>query len=298
MTFTTKIKEELSLIDLEPVGARIFLAAYLNTNGKLSKNKLIFVIENAKVARRIYKTIKETYNIDINITVRTQKRFRVKQIYILKINQKVDLILKDLKTIKDNLESDEEKTFYLKGAFLGAGNISDPSTSGYHFEILTDIKSEASFINKLLHHFNFNSKIIVRDNGYMIYIKSSENISDILKMFGAINSLFYFEDIRIYKDHKNMVNRLNNCELANQEKTINAGMKQVEDIKYLQKHKFFDLLDDKTKEVAKYRLQYPETSYEELANIISLEIEKKVTKSYINHHIRKINEIKKRIAKN
>jgi DNA-binding protein WhiA len=95
-----------------------------------------------------------------------------------------------------------------------------------------------------------------------------------------------------------MVNRLNNCELANQEKTINAGMKQVEDIKYLQKHKFFDLLDDKTKEVAKYRLQYPETSYEELANIISLEIEKKVTKSYINHHIRKINEIKKRIAKN
>jgi DNA-binding transcriptional regulator WhiA len=80
MTFTTKIKEELSLIDLEPVGARIFLAAYLNTNGKLSKNKLIFVIENAKVARRIYKTIKETYNIDINITVRTQKRFRVKQI--------------------------------------------------------------------------------------------------------------------------------------------------------------------------------------------------------------------------
>lgn len=297
MTFTTKVKEELSLIDLETVEARIFLAAYLSVTGKVNKNNITFVIENAKAARRIYKIIKETYNIDINITVRTQKRFRVKQIYILKITQKIDLILKDLKTIKVNLESDEEKISYIKGAFLGSGNISDPATSGYHFEILTNIKMEANFINRLLLYFNFNSKIIIRDNGYMVYIKSSENISDILKMLGAINSLFYFEDIRIYKDHKNMVNRLNNCELANQEKTINAGMKQVEGIKYLQKNKLFEILDTKTKEVANYRLQYPETSYEELANIISLEVERKVTKSYINHHVRKINELIKRHKK-
>lgn len=297
MTFTTKIKEELSLIDLEPVESRIFLAAYLNVTGKINKGNITFIIENAKVARRIYKVIKETYNIDINITIRTQKRFKIKQIYILKIIQKVELILKDLKTIKDNLESDEEKISYLKGVFMASGNISDPSTSGYHFEILTNTKKEASFINKLLIHFNFNSKIIIRDNGYMVYIKSSENISDLLKMFGAINCLFYFEDIRIYKDHKNMVNRLNNCELANQEKTINAGIKQVESIKYLQKNKLFDLLDDKTKRVAKYRLEYPETSYEELANIISLEIEKKVSKSYINHHFIKINELIKKHKK-
>jgi DNA-binding protein WhiA len=128
-------------------------------------------------------------------------------------------------------------------------------------------------------------------------IKSSENISDILKMFNTINSLFYFEDIRIYKDHKNMVNRLNNCELANQEKTINTGLKQLEGIKYLKKHHLLDLLDLKTKEVANYRLDYPETSYEELANIISLETEKKVTKSYINHHFIKINELIKRHKK-
>lgn len=297
MTFTTKVKEELSLIDLEPIESRIFLAAYLNVTGKISKNSIIFVIENAKVARRIYKIIKETYNVEINITIRTQKRFKIKQIYILKIIQKVDLILKDLKTIKNNLESNEEKITYLKGVFMASGNISDPSTSGYHFEILTGTKVEASFINKMLLNFNFNSKIIIRDNGYMVYIKSSENISDLLKMFGTINSLFYFEDIRIYKDHKNMVNRLNNCELANQEKTIKAGISQIEGIKYLQKNKLFNLLDEKTKIVANYRLEYPETSYDELANIISLETEKKVSKSYINHHFIKINELIKKHKK-
>lgn len=297
MTFTTKVKEELALLDLEPVEARIILAAYLNVTGRVQKNSITFIIENAKVARMIYKIIKETYNININITVRTQKRFRIKQIYILKINQKINYLLDDLNTTKSALESDEEKTSYLKGSFLGSGNISDPSTSGYHFEILTNTKKEASFINHLLLEFNFNSKIIVRDNGYMVYIKSSENISDLLKMFNTINSLFYFEDIRIYKDHKNMVNRLNNCELANQEKTINTGLKQLEGIKYLKKYHLLDLLDLKTKEVANYRLDYPETSYEELANIISLETEKKVTKSYINHHFIKINELIKRHKK-
>jgi len=297
MTFTTKVKEELALLDLEPVEARIVLAAYLNVTGKITKNSITFVIENAKIARRIYKIIKETYNININITVRTQKRFRIKQIYILKINQKINYILEDLNTIKNSLESNEEKISYFKGSFLGSGNLSDPSTSGYHFEILTNIKKEAIFINHLFLEFNFNSKIIVRDNGYMVYIKSSENISDILKMFNTVNSLFYFEDIRIYKDHKNMVNRLNNCELANQERTINTGLKQLEGIKNLKKNHLLDLLDPKTREVADYRLNYPEASYEELAGIISLETEKKVTKSYINHHFIKINELIKRHKK-
>lgn len=294
MTFTTKVKEEIAFINPDPIEARIILAAYLNISSKIAKKEITFVIENAKIARRIYSIIKETYNININITIRFQKRFRAKQIYILKVNQKVDLIINDLKTIKNNLSSNEEKIAYLKGSFLGSGNISDPSTSGYHFEILASEKKEATFINKLLNSFNLKSKVIIRDNGHMIYIKTSEAISDILKMFNAINSLFYFEDIRIYKDHKNMVNRLNNCELANQEKVIETGLKQLENIRYLQENDLVDLLDEKTKEVIKYRVSYPEVSYDELAKIISSETEKKVTKSYINHHFIKINELVKR----
>ena len=110
-------------------------------------------------------------------------------------------------------------------------------------------------------------------------------------MFQATNSLFYFEDIRIYRDHKNMVNRLNNCEIANQEKTLKAGMKQLENIKFLKENKLYNLLDEKTQLVMEYREKYPEISYQELADVISMETDYKIGKSGINHHFIKVNEL-------
>ena len=126
-------------------------------------------------------------------------------------------------------------------------------------------------------------------------IKSGETISDFIKLMGAVNSLFYFEDIRIYKDHKNMVNRLNNCEQANIEKTMKTSLEQIKMIEFLKDNDYFSLLDEKTQEVAEVRHKYPEESYQVLADILSKEQEKKVTKSYINHHLRKVNEIYNRI---
>ena len=137
----------------------------------------------------------------------------------------------------------------------------------------------------------FDSKVLERNNKYMIYLKSAEEISDMIRMFRASNALFYFEDIRIYRDHKNMVNRLNNCEIANQEKTTITGMKQLEDIAYLKEHDLIDLLDDKTKQIIAYRLKYPESSYQELAEIISLETDYQIGKSGINHHFIKMKKM-------
>ena len=150
---------------------------------------------------------------------------------------------------------------------------------------------EADFVSNLLNGFDLNSKIISRDKGYMVYIKSSEEISDFIKMLGAINSLFYYEDIRIYRDHKNMVNRLNNCEQANMEKSMKTCNEQLENIKYLKDNNLVDLLDDKIKVVINYREKYPETTMNELANIISLETENSISKSGINHYFRKIKDL-------
>jgi hypothetical protein len=143
----------------------------------------------------------------------------------------------------------------------------------------------------MLKSIRFDSKILKRSNRYMVYIKSAEEISDIIKLFNAINSLFYFEDIRIYRDHKNMVNRLNNCEIANQEKSISTGMKQVNDIEFLKEKDLLDLLDEHTKIVLEYRLKYPESSYAELADIISLETDYTIGKSGINHHFIKMKKL-------
>ena len=272
--------------------------SFLNCLGKFSKDELIITMENASVARRIYKEIKEIYKVSPSITIRMQKRFKVKQIYILSIKDNIDFIKESInlgnKKDIDFLVSDEEKIAFLAGAFLAVGNISNPSTSGYHLEFIFTKEKLAKQILNLLEYFKLNAKMIKRGYKTIVYIKASENISDLLKLFKATSSLFYFEDIRIYRDHKNMVNRLNNCEIANQEKTFKAGLSQLEDINYLKKEDLFDLLDDKTKIVASARIKYPEVSLQELADIITNEMDYKIGKSGINHHFIKIKTLVKR----
>ena len=128
----------------------------------------------------------------------------------------------------------------------------------------------------------------------MVYIKESEKISDFIKMINAINSLFYYEDIRIYRDHKNMVNRLNNCEIANQEKILKSGMKQLEDIQYLKDNDLLPLLDESVREAVRYREMYPETSLSELADIISQETGRTIGKSGVNHYFIKVKKLVER----
>ena len=146
--------------------------------------------------------------------------------------------------------------------------------------------------------FELNSKIITRDKGYMVYIKEAEKIGDFLRIINANNAVLYYEDIRIYRDHKNMTNRLNNMEQANMDKIIATANKQIEQINYLKDNDCMDLLDDKTRELTEYRLKYPEASLTELAEIISLETRKNITKSGLNHRFRKINELVEKMKNN
>ncbi len=292
MTFTTKLKEEISKLSHNAIEKKCIIDGFLRYNAIIN-DKIIITLENAAIARFIYKILKETFDIQPKITIRIQKRFRVKQIYILEIYDRVTYIKEFLSidTIP-NLDSDEEKIAYLKGSFLGVGNVSNPKTSGYHLEYILDKESDANFIVKLLNYFRLNSKVIKRGQKYISYIKMSESISDLIKMFKATNSLFEFEDTRIYRDHKNMVNRLNNCEIANQEKTIKSGLNQLEDIKYLKENDLMFMTDEKMQLVILYREKYPETSLQELAEIISMETDYKVGKSGINHHFRHLHKIK------
>ena len=303
MSFTTRIKEEISKLPFDVINARSELSSFVRYDSKITKQSITLIMENASVARRIYKIIKALYNININVTVRNQKRFRVKQIYILEIKENIEFILEDLSIIKNGRKTDpeeylladtEDKIAFIQGLFLACGSVNDPATSGYHLEFVVPLKKDSEYFLKLLKDLKIEAKMLKRNTHYMVYIKNAEVISDILKMFNAINSLFYFEDIRIYRDHKNMVNRLNNCEIANQEKTIKTGLSQVENIKYLKEHDLLDLLDERTKDVLEYREKYPDVSFNELAEIISVETGKKIGKSGINHCFIKMKELVKR----
>ena len=300
MTFTTRLKEEITKNDISVLESLVELSSFIRFSARIKKDKIALIMENASVARRIYKDIKNNFSVNIKITIRNQKRFRIKQIYILEINEKVDTILESLSIIKNNkkilpeeyfLNSQEELTSFLKGAFLACGSINDPSKAGYHLEFNTSTKKEGLFLAKLLKRYNITAKVIKRNNNYMTYIKSAEMISELIRLFGATNCFFYFEDSRIYRDHKNMVNRLNNCEIANQEKVLKTGLKQLDDINYIKEHDLLGLLDENVQSAIKYREAYPETSLQELADIISTETGRKIGKSGINHYFIKVKKL-------
>ncbi len=300
MTFTTRLKEEITKNDISVLESLVELSSFIRFSARIKKDKIALIMENASVARRIYKDIKNNFSVNIKITIRNQKRFRIKQIYILEINEKVDTILESLSIIKNNkkilpeeyfLNSQEELTSFLKGAFLACGSINDPSKAGYHLEFNTSTQKEGLFLAKLLKRYNITAKVIKRNNNYMTYIKSAEMISELIRLFGATNCFFYFEDIRIYRDHKNMVNRLNNCEIANQEKVLKTGLKQLDDINYIKEHDLLGLLDENVQSAIKYREAYPETSLQELADIISTETGRKIGKSGINHYFIKVKKL-------
>lgn len=300
MTFTTQIKEEITKEENNNIEDLTSLCTYLKFNATLEEDKMTVMVVNASVARWIFKLLKTNYNVLIKLTTRTMKRFKARNLYILVIKEKLDLIYKDIDNIFKEIStsSDEEKKAFLKGMFLACGSINDPKKNQYHLEFLVKEEEDAKLIDDLLNSLKIKSKVLKRDREYMVYVKSSENISDFIKYLGAFNALFYFEDIRIYKDHKNMVNRLNNCEQANVERTLKSSKVILDNIKYLEDNDLLMLLDDRSKEIIEYKKKYPDTSLGELAEIITMETNKSITKSGINHHFRKINALVKKAKEN
>jgi len=307
MSFTSTVKEEITRLENNKLEYIAELSSIVRNNASL-ENDIIITVENNAVARRIFKLIKSIYDVTPNITIRKRYNFNSNLSYILKIKAKKDIILKDLSIIIDGEYQNIPKSFiinddeclraYLRGLFIATGSVNDPKTSRYHLEFIVDNLEYAEYISTLLNKFYLNSKVIKREKNYMVYVKEAEKISDFLRIINSYNGVMYFEDIRIYRDHKNMTNRLNNCEQANMDKIFLTAARQLEDIKVLKENDMLDVLDEKLQEVIKYRELYPESSLQELSEIMSQELEYEITKSGLNHRFRKIKEIVSRINDN
>lgn len=299
MSFSTNIKNEVTRLEENREELISELSAIVRNSAVIEEKVTIF-IENNSVARRIFKLFKNIYDVTPIITVR-KKYFNNGYTYILTIKNKLKEILDDLSVVKnglfldipkDYIYSDEDLTrAYLRGLFLVTGSVNDPKTSKYHLEFLVDDDDYANFVSELLNSMDLNSKVIKRDKKYMVYIKEAEKISDFLRAIKAYDAVMYYEDIRIYRDHKNMTNRLNNCEQANMDKIFLTASSQIRDINKLKEYDMLDLIDEKIKLVIDYRLKYPEASLTELSEIITKETGNRITKSGLNHRFRKIKEI-------
>lgn len=298
MSFTGIVKNEVSKLEIQEIECITELSSLFRT----SSRDLKLITENASVARRCFKMIKDTYGIRAVITVRKGYNYSKNYIYIIEIKDKEELIKKDL-CLDQNIPSDyiidDEQLLraYLRGLFLSCGSINDPKKSRYHLEFLVDDLDYANFISDKLNIYDLNSKVLKRETKYMIYVKEAEKIGDFLRILNAYQAVLYYEDIRIYRDHKNMTNRLNNCEQANVDKMIMTASKQVEDIELIIEFGGLDLLDEREQIVAEYRLKYKESSLLELSEIISIETGNKITKSGVYHRIKKISSLAKKLKK-
>ena len=184
------------------------------------------------------------------------------------------------------------KRAYLRGSFLAGGSISDPEKS-YHFEIVSSGMDKAVQIADTMKVYELDARIVERRNSYVVYIKEGAQIVDMLNVMEARISLMELENMRVVKEVRNSVNRKFNCEMANLSKTVNAAVKQIEDIEYIRDKVGLDYLDDNLEEIANLRLQYSEMSLKDLGEMLSVP----VGKSGVNHRLRKISQIAEELRK-
>ena len=307
MSYTIEIKKEISAKKNTTSESIAELSAYIRNNSNITDKNIIITTENHFLINRIKEQIKDLFDISAKEEIIENLNFSKNVLYQLMIDKKLDIICKSLgiydehNNFLDNVPkyivgANEEIRAYLRGAFFATGSINDPKKSRYHLEILTSTPQESVFIQKLLNLFDLNAKILARDKGYMIYIKEAEKISDFIKILGANKAVMYYENVRIYREEKNKTNRLNNCEQANMDKVFETANEQLKQIEIIEQNDGKMLLDDKTKQALEYRKKYPETSLKELAEIISVETGKSITKSGLNHRMRKIKDLAKKFA--
>lgn len=161
----------------------------------------------------------------------------------------------------------------------------------YHLEyVCVDTQQAAQLIDILL-VYGIHAKTVVRKKYQVVYIKESEEIVELLNVIGAHISLMKLENLRIFKDMRNSINRRVNCETANITKTVNAATKQIADIQYIKEHYGFDNLKDNLRQVAELRLEYPDAALKELGEYLS----PPVGKSGVNHRLRKLSELAEKL---
>lgn len=308
MSFASDVKKELTQLTVHREHAKAELAALIKMNGSLNMYNGSVILnvqtENAAIARRIYSLLTDHYGVTSDLLVRRKMKLKKNNVYIVRLKQDTMRVLEDLDIMDGFMFRNEvspsiignmqKMRSYLRGAFLASGSVNNPETSRYHLEIYSLYEDHNDDICKMMNYFELNAKTVERRNGYITYLKEAEKISEFLVLIGATNAMLHFEDIRIVRDMRNNVNRLVNCDTANMNKTIDAATRQIENIEFIKNEVGLEVLSPKLKEVAEVRMEFPEMSLKELGESLP---SGPISKSGINHRIRKINEYADKLRK-
>lgn len=308
MSFSMKTKNELSRIIPEDRCCQLAeLSSLIRMSGTIQligfkKLNVRVTTENAAIARKIFTLLKMCFGIHTELMVQKNKLLKKNNHYVIIINSDMganDILEKvgilkveagqfsiDYSVPKQLVKSHCCKRAYLRGAFLGAGSVSDPEKT-YHLEFVTSSEEHSEDLKDLINQFDLAAKIVQRKSNFVVYLKEGDQIVDLLNIIGAHSALLNLENIRIVKQVRNNVNRIVNCETANLNKIVNASIRQIQNIEFIQQNYGFKILPDSLREIAELRLDYKEASLRELGQMLN----PPVGKSGVNHRLRKIEKI-------
>ncbi len=307
MSFSAEAKNELARIVSEDESCSITeLAAIVRLAGSIQiagyrKLNLKITTELNSIARKVFKILKYNFNINTTISVNKNQMLKRNSSYVLMVTSEMGAedLLKKLgilepgegfytvnKVPRHLLKNNENIRAFIRGAFLGGGSISDPGKT-YHMEFVTNNEDFAESLKDLINELGFNCKVVSRKNNYVVYLKESEQISDLLSIIGAHSALLSLQNTKVVKAMRNNVNRIVNCETANLSKTVNAAVRQIENIRFIQDTVGINSLPDNLQEIASIRLEYEDMTLKELGEML----DPPISKSGVNHRLRKLEEI-------
>ncbi|MCI8647079.1 MAG: DNA-binding protein WhiA [Firmicutes bacterium] len=309
MSFSLDTKNELARIEPEKKCCILAeIAGFIRMCGSIrlaggGKFHIIMTTENPAVARHYKKLIKDYFDIDAVLEVGQGNSLKKGRAYNLAIGPEdlseqilretgILMVKEGMNYISDGIYEGLIKTkccrkACLRGIFLAAGTITDPEKA-YHIEFNCSSEILAGDVKRLINSFvDLHAKVSVRKKNYAVYVKEAEQIMDILAILGAHSQIFAFEDVRITKEIRNKANRINNCDNANIDKAVKAAEKQIVWIRRIEEKKGLRFLPDKLYEVAVLRLDHPEATLQELADMM----DPPMKKSGINNRFRKIEEM-------
>ena len=301
MSFSGQIKEELAQVISSPRHCQLAeLAALVQFCGHIEEDgSLLVQSENPLVIRKCFTLLKKTFKIEAvsksqmqtqnyRLFVTGEDAFRVLE--ALKICDTAGHLMMRHLTDPVLIKNSCCKRAYLRGCYMAVGSMSDPYKS-YHLELVCGLQAQAEQLLKILHDFSLDAKMIIRKKYHVVYMKEGENIADFLNITEAHKALMEFENTRIYKGMRNMVNRKVNCEAANITKTVNAATRQVEDIRLIREKMGLEGLPEPLRQMAYVRLENPQASLGELGKLL----DPPVGKSGVNHRLRRLGELAKEL---
>lgn len=305
ISFAEKVKEESARAERDDEEKRSLLSAFIRLNGYLSikegKERLDISSESSSIAKAIYQYLHDLYGVNARFAYTRSAGFLKRIVYHVLLEKEPEDILNDLgidyffiENPKNLVSSQTQIAAYLTGAFLAKGSINSPKSSSYHLELSFKDQNYAKWIMKLLQHYplrQFNAKLVQRRNQYVVYLKRSDEISDFLIILKAKESCLEFENVRVERDFANVTNRLSNLDTANYSKTLKSSELQIEQINYfLQREGWDHFANEKTKILMQLRLDHPDASLNELAHLLSEELNTTISRSNVNHIFRYLNE--------